>query len=122
MAYVSPTHAAFMRANHPEIARRWSIEDASTTGQRQNFKPSERRVPGKPGAGVPRRLPGVQRDFSKLTPGDVARHTRSKAASEHEAMQEGGVQAQPGARAGHMNLKGAYTGFAKRDVAKATLT
>ncbi len=120
MPFLSPAQRAFMYAKHPDIARRWSMEAASRSGQRQNFSLSPSSASGetfKPGVKRLPRLPGVQRDFGMLHPSAVVRHRYSKPASETDSMSEGdGVRAHEPSRPGKMSLKGGYTGLLARDV------
>jgi len=119
MPFLSSAQRVFMESEHPDIARRWSIEKSSRAGQRQNVKASpssESHETYRPGVKRLPRLPGVKRDFGMLKPSAVARHAYAKPASETDSMSEGqGVRAHVPARPGKMSLTGGYSGLLRRD-------
>ncbi len=116
-----------MRAEHPEIARRWTSEFGSFKGS-QNFKPSpksESNETPKLGLKALPRKPEVKRDFGPLKPSAKARLKTSSQASTRESDEEWGTEAHLlGAHNGRqkMKLKGEHVldPFAKRDSNLAT--
>jgi hypothetical protein len=105
--------AAWLRQNHPELAGRWVEPGKGSQMFRASPVSASEESPNPRTVKLPRKS-GQPRDFSMLVPGPVARHTPA-AASEQEAMREGGVEAHLGSRGGLMDLKDGTSGFALRD-------
>ena len=106
----------YLFSNHPELARRWVKEQGKPKKMSKTNPDSKSNEIQGPKKDKAVRLPGMKRDFGKLSPSQSARHTPAKA-TEAEAMGEGqGVDFLPGSRHRELGTPVNHKGLAGRDV------
>ena len=99
----------WLKANHPELAARWSRLKGSEVESDSNESPAPKlsRLP---------RKPGMARDFGSLSPSDKNRHPYNGPTKESDSMGEQPVLAAPGTRAGEkMSMRDEPESFQLRD-------